>query len=157
MCIRDSPHPLPSFDQKTLIQFRRVLDDYEAHLVLGLLWRASEVVSELALTAAGLSRDGESDCLNCHALAVSLSARAADLAKTNSRIRNIGIAANAFRLVERIPIHSARVDLKGTSFLHDFMIEVARESTQAMSGMASLTPDAMSANESYVSKGGSNE
>jgi hypothetical protein len=144
-------------DLKQLLQFRRVLDDYEAHLVLALLWQASEWVSELSLAAAGLNRIGDGECLNSHSLAVSLSATAAELAKTNSRVRNIGIAGAAYGLVERKAVHATLVDLKGTRFLHEFMIELGREGSRAINGIVSPTPDAMASDQSCVLKGGLNE
>jgi hypothetical protein len=149
------PHPSAPHDQKTLLQFQRVLDDYDSHLVLGIVWQASEFVSKGASATAGLTQE-KNECLNSHRLAVRLSLRPSDLAKTNTRVRSIAIAASAYGLVERKTKHPTRVDLKGTLLLHKFMMEIALQSTVVTNEPAPFWPMNESSDQAFAMPGEQN-
>jgi hypothetical protein len=132
------PHPIDGFDRKSLAQFRRLLDDPQALTILALIWQASDSVSQYALAAAGLCQTKTSEHLTSHGLAVKIAGAPEHLAKINSRIRNIGIAASAYGLIERNGVNKTRVDLRGTALLHDFMVALSHLNIPAMLGLVPL-------------------
>jgi hypothetical protein len=111
-------------DRKLIKQYRRILRGSEAHNVLGIIWKESEFISDAALAQFELCRAYQGRPLTCHSLAVDLAETPQEVAKLNSRVRIIGIAAAAHQLVDRKEVSSTKIVLNGTKVLHEFMIEL---------------------------------
>jgi hypothetical protein len=94
-------------DRVTAEQYRRYLSPPQARQILGLVWKR---------------RDGR---LTAWSLATKLAPAPKDVAKLNSRIRNIGISAAAYGLVSRLDMQKKAVDLQGTEFLNDFFVALS--------------------------------
>ena len=111
----------PELDDKTILSYQRTLDTDEAHMVLAIIWRATS--PELA--EAGLSRSQKRP--TCHGLAVELAIHPNEVAATNTRIRTIGIAAQAYGLLHRTCGQRNKVPLQSTALLHSLMIQLGEE------------------------------
>jgi hypothetical protein len=117
-----SPRSEYGYNGKELLKFEKVLRSSDSHTLLSIIWQESGFISSESLSASGLDRScGER--LNSWKLATQLAKSPNGVAKLNSRIRTIGLAGQAYNLVERNDnIHANTVVLQGTEALHRFML-----------------------------------
>ncbi len=111
-------------DGKAQLQFSKILSEPDAYTVLVIIWQASPYVTDLHISNAGLKKK-QFNSLNSYSLAVRLAQRPSEVAKLNTRIRGVALAAAAYGLVERIEVHRTLVELRATPLLHEFMIELS--------------------------------
>jgi hypothetical protein len=112
--------------------------DPEAYSVLSLIWCASDYVVGHTINGTTVGANIPTP-LSSYALAVKLSEHPSHVAKLNTRIRGIGIAAAAYDLIQRVEVHKTLVVLRGTILLHEFMISIA-SADMASFARFSLTP-----------------
>ena len=120
-----SNEPL-NIDRKTLMACQRKLRSEDALAILEILWKESSWVSEENLKAAGLERYFNKSEITQYGLAVALSYRTEDVAKTNSSVRSVALAAAAFGLIDRNKQTQKKIYLRATNKLHKFMIELGK-------------------------------
>jgi hypothetical protein len=118
------PYPLDGYERKDVVRYRKILDDDESYSVLLVPWKESPFVTDESLRRAGLVRQFTDGGLTAWDLATMVASSKEDLAKTNSRIRSINIAAEAFGLIERGNKTTAK-QLVGTELLHQFILAVS--------------------------------
>lgn len=131
---------------KLFRKHRRTLKSIDAFRVLAVIWKESEFVTEAALVNAGLVRDYQERQLTAYSLAQDFSEAPQQVARLNSRIRTIGIAAAAYQLVDRngVPlvdgdgVNGNKVILRGTRRLHKFMSEFNAKNIEVMALLAHL-------------------
>jgi hypothetical protein len=116
--------PIHGHDQKLLTTFRKSLEDEEAYSILMTTWKESPFVTEEALAMANMDRIFKNAPLTVYGLAAKISVTALDLAKTNSRIRAIAIAAEAYGLVERSGVKTNSRPLSATALLHQLILTI---------------------------------
>jgi hypothetical protein len=133
-------------DAKLLKKYRRALQSADSYKVLTIIWKESRFVPLDRLVEAGLCRNYEEGDLTAHRLAADLTESPHDVAKLNSRIRNIGLAAAAYQLVDRDLVCSTKVIFKGTHLLHEFMSDLSAKNILAMSGLVPLSKSIFSPN-----------
>jgi hypothetical protein len=131
-------HPRPGYDAKDIIKFKRLLRDDEAYYILLLLWRESPFVTDECLERMSLAREFTDAPLTAWGLATKLATIPDELAKTNSRIRAVGLAAEAFGLIERENLRTTSKPLIGTQFLHQFMMALSTHQYQILAPLLSL-------------------
>jgi hypothetical protein len=107
-------NPTKGVDEKALKKHRRILKTISAYQILALLWKESNFVDQQTLALLGMRKLYEKG-LTAHHLAADLAESGSEVATLNSRIRNIGIAASCFDLIERVSLTSTNVPLKGTA------------------------------------------
>jgi hypothetical protein len=143
------PHPLASCDRKELIRHRKCLIDDEAQFVLLIFWKESHFVTDEVLKRVGLKREFPNGSLNSWSLATNIVASPTDLAKTNTRIRGIAMAAEAYGLVEREKSRATRKPIQGTQRLHSFMNTLSENQSRLL---AELVPFLSLANSGSFDK-----
>lgn len=127
-------------DAKLSKKYRRTLLSSDAFKVLSIIWKESSFVTDEALAEAGLTRAYKANELTAHRLAADLTEDTHEVAKFNSRIRTIGMAAASYELTDRALVHSTRVILKGTDILHQFMTDLSAKNILAMARFVPLSP-----------------
>jgi hypothetical protein len=126
-------------DRKLLLKYRRVLRSIDSLKTFLIIWKESEFVDDQALAQAGLCRTYQGRDLTAYSLATDFAGNSPKLvAKLNSRIRMIALAAAAHQLVDRAGVHSTKVILKGTPVLHEFMSSLSAKNILAMSSFGPL-------------------
>jgi hypothetical protein len=144
---------ISGFPPKTLNKYRRTLRDTDAYKILALIWKESEFIPQEALVG-NLQQRYRGRQLTSHGLAVELAESPHDVAKLNSQIRNIGLAAAAYQLVDRKLIHNTRVILKGTILLDQFMSALGAKYISLAESFAPLSGYILPADEATSSLGG---
>lgn len=134
------PNPRLGYDRKELIRHKKCLCDDEAHQVLQVVWKKSSFVTEEALARVGLRRVFEDCSLNAYNLATKLANSPDHVAKINSRIRGIGIAAEAFGLIERDNNRRTKKPLQGTELLHQFMLRLSDNHYRQLTDLIPFLP-----------------
>lgn len=124
------PHK-PAFDEKQILSLKRTLVDSEANTVLTIVWKESPYVTDAELALSGYSRSFGNVPLTSHSLAVSLATTPKDVAATNSRVRQIVLAASAYNLIKRDQACGNKVSLGATEFLHGFMVKLGEANGRA--------------------------
>ena len=104
--------------------YRRLLITPEAHGILKVVWKESSHITEEELATLGMAKIMNDGCITQHGLAVKLTDKPSEVSALNTQVRNVSIAAETFRLVERKQHSSTRVHLFGTILLHEFMTEL---------------------------------
>jgi hypothetical protein len=112
----------PIIDRKTAKSYMKLLYTQDAHHVMAIIWKESLPDNELH--SIGMRRL-HFKTLTAHGLAVMLSNDPIDLAKNNSKIRSITIAAAAYGLITRVREFSRLTTLKSTPLLHSLFIALA--------------------------------
>lgn len=115
----------PARDTKEVLSYRRTLKDSEAQAILTIIWRESDFVDKQSLEEVGLKKTFDDRDVTVYGLAVMLASSPLNLAKINSRIRSICMAAEYFGLIERERTASTRSPIRGTEKLHILMLAIA--------------------------------
>jgi hypothetical protein len=124
-------------DRKAVMKYNRILLNDEAYLILLVIWRESSFVSEECLQRLGFKREFPGRTMTAHGLATKLATSAETLAKTNARIRSVGIAAAAYGLIERDSSRDKSKPLIATLRLHQFFVALSH---QQLSNLSELMP-----------------
>jgi hypothetical protein len=133
-------------DAKRLRAHRRALGTMDAYKILVFIWKESSLVTEDDLIQAGLCREYQGRSLTAYSLATEMTVNPKEVAKLNSRIRKIVIAAAHYELIDRNAASSTEVILSGTELLHDFMSDLSAKNILAMSRFVPLVrPSAIEA------------
>jgi hypothetical protein len=126
--IFSNPRPDQRHNRKQLLKYQKVLYDTDAHSILSVIWRESSFISDEVLALTNLERSFPSEKLNSWNMATKLARSKEELARRNSRIRLIGLAGQAYGLVERKDgVQGNKVILEGTQLLHEFMLKLAEQ------------------------------
>jgi hypothetical protein len=120
-------------DGKSRRQYEKLLITPEARSILTLVWKESGPFSDSTLTSPQFSRHFTQETLNSWNIATKLSHTTQALAKTNTRIRNIACAAEAFYLIDREVRSQNRRPLQATPLLHLFMIKLNQHNLSVIS------------------------
>ena len=120
-------------NRKITKSFKNILQTYEAHTVLFILWRESKFVTEDDLAYDSHEKLFLESPLTTYRLAVHLSRTKNDVAATNSRVRLIVAAGAAFGLVEKRQLTPTNIHILGTELLHDFMVRLGLENANSCS------------------------
>ena len=109
-------------DPKTALHHQKLLESSDGQSLLEIIWTASLNDAELScIKAPRIFINGD---VTAYKLAKKLADSKDDLAKTNTQIRSIAMAAADYHLIKREPLKSSLVILKATLLLHEFMIEL---------------------------------
>ncbi len=111
-------------DRKLCRQYEKLLITPEARSILTLIWKESGPFSDTTLAHPQFSRQFTKETLNSWNIATNLSHTTQALAKTNTRIRNIACAAEAYCLIDRDLRNHNRRPLQATGLLHVFMMKL---------------------------------
>jgi hypothetical protein len=125
-------------NSKFLKQQCRLLRSTDAYKTLAVIWKESRFVDDEDLARAGLSREYQGRDLTSYSLATDFSRTAKQVAKLNSRIRSVGLAASTYGLIDRQLVHSTKVILSGTEVLHSFMSELGAKNSLVMTRFVPL-------------------
>jgi hypothetical protein len=115
---------LPVLDVKTERTYKKLLASADALAITGIIWKESLSDGELAtINAKRLFTDGRP---TAYRLAVVLAGNApSEVAKINSHIRSICLAAAHYQLIDRNAASNRRVILLPTPLLHNLMTTLA--------------------------------
>jgi hypothetical protein len=123
---------IPNISEKTLRKYQRTLEDVEAHDTLAIIWKETCDIPDQAISDADLTRSYQDCTITAHRLAVDTAESTDELAAANSRLRNIGLAASSYRLVDRVGLRLTKVSLRGTPLLHEFMCTLGEMNTETI-------------------------
>jgi len=140
-----SPVGCDAHNPKVLKQHRRLLRSTDAYKTLAVIWKESRFVDSEDLARAGLSREYQGRDLTSYSLATDFSRTPKQVAKLNSRIRGVGLAAAMYGLIDRQLVHSTKVILSGTEILHNFMFELGAKNTLIMAKFVPLLTENLQA------------
>jgi hypothetical protein len=118
-----------SEDRKTVRSYQKSLLKTDAYLVLQTIWKESDLITPGELRAAGLARTFEPRSLTCHRLGVRFAACKEDVAASNTRIKTIATAAEAYGLITREIGTGRQRPLIGTPLLHGIMVDISQPLT----------------------------
>jgi hypothetical protein len=124
---------------KLLKHYRRTLNSIDAYKVLAVIWKESPFVDDDVLAKAGLSREYKGRALTSYTLAADFSETPQQVGKLNSRIRDIGLSAAAYQLIDRQYVHNTKAILTGTTILHSFMLHLGEKNSLAMARFVPLS------------------
>jgi hypothetical protein len=124
-------------DRKDVTKYSRILLGDEAYFILLVIWRESPFVSDECLQRLNFKREFPNGTMTAHGLATKIATSASTLAKTNARVRSIGIAAEAYGLIERDSSRDKNKPLVATLRLHQFFVTL---SNQQLSNLSELIP-----------------
>lgn len=119
------PHMAAGVDRKTARHHRHLLDSRDGHAFLDIMWKEGRTDDELR--SLGLNRTFLSGCVTAYGLAVHLAEQPKNVAKTNTRIRALSIAASDCGLIKREAASANQQRLYSTPLLNDFMIKLAKQ------------------------------
>lgn len=129
--------PPSDCDRKDIIKYSRILLGDDAYFILLVIWRESPFVSDECLQRLNFKREFPNGTMTAHGLATKIATSAATLAKTNARIRSVGIAAEAYGLIERDSSRDKNKPLVAALRLHQFFVAL---SNQQLSNLGELIP-----------------
>jgi hypothetical protein len=109
--------------RKDYLTHQNLLRTGKSHTVCTIIWNFTSCQHEESPFIKNNSAIAGS--VTQHGLAVALSESPSDVAKLNTLIRDVGLAGEAYGLIERIPLNPTRVYLKGTQLLDVFMNSLA--------------------------------
>lgn len=108
---------------------QKVLLRADTYLVLQTIWKESAFITEEELHAAGLARKFRPGTLTCHKLGVELAASKEDVGASNTRVKTIVTAAEAYDLIKRATVRVRHRPLLGTALLHSIMVDIIQPLT----------------------------
>ena len=114
--------PRQGIFKKDQIRLSKILLSMPTMLILLVIWKESDFVTEEDLSKVGMKKSFSlGNPLNCHGMARQLAVDAYDLAKVQKRIRGIVEAGQAYGLIEREVARSKLVEISGTVSLDALM------------------------------------
>jgi hypothetical protein len=122
---------LEPIDKKSRRNYERLLLSETAQLVLMLIWKEDFSYNSDSITKH-LTQNLPPKILTAHSLAVSLAKTPQEVAAINTSVRSIVIAAQSFGLIDRSPVFSRKVSLRGTSVLHEVMLRLSDDYNDIM-------------------------
>jgi hypothetical protein len=128
----------PASNKKEELKYRRTLRDPEVQTILAIIWKESDFVDKQSLDEAGFNKTFDDRELTVYGLATKLASSQMDLARVNSRIRSICMAAEYFGLIERERTTLTRGLVRGTEKLHILMLAIAGHAESILSKRSSL-------------------
>jgi hypothetical protein len=138
------PRPLLGYDRKELTRHKRCLSDDEAYQILLVVWKESRFVTDEVLGRVGFNRNFTTGALTTWSLATKIATSTTELAATNTRIRTIAIAAEAFGLVERENSRATRKPIQGTELLNSFMVSLSENQFRLLADLAPFLSSSIS-------------
>jgi hypothetical protein len=133
--LKNPPAPLHPADSQ---RFTRILEEDDAYDVLLLVWRHSPFVTDDELKRTKILRLFSNGSLTAYGLATKLAESPSTLAATNTRVRNIALAAQAYGLIERETRTTTNKPLVGTILLHKMVLAIAEEQRRLLAELAPL-------------------
>jgi hypothetical protein len=129
-----------SHSSKLYKSYKRLLTTQNARKVLRLIWKESALVRDQDLVVLGMARSFNGLPPTQHGLAVALAGHPSEVSKLNTLVRSIGIAGQAFELVDRKLESEKKVFLQGTELLHELMIALAEIKFEQLQGFELYEP-----------------
>lgn len=128
----------PASKKKEELKYRRTLKDAEGQAILTIIWKESDFVDKQSLDEVGFNKTFDDRALTVYGLATKLASSPMDLARVNSRIRSICMAAEYFGLIERERKTLTHGLVRGTEKLHILMLVIAGHAESILSKRSSL-------------------
>jgi len=128
------PNPRPGLrdDGKTLARYEKCLRSDEAHSILSTIWKESGPFADPVLDHAGVHRGFTRGTLNTWNMATRLTNKPEHVARINSQIRSIALAAEAYGLIDRtVKLRKIR-PIQATNLLHVFMMTLSHHNVAAL-------------------------
>ena len=119
---------------KVRIANRRVLSNLNTLRILQSIWKESRHVRDADLRRAGLKRAFADASLTVHGLTIVLFEESRTVSAAIKRVGRIVRAAKAYGLIETRPIGPKKIEIAGTTALHELMLRVVEDFHKALDG-----------------------